>query len=379
MSKKIVLLNTWHNSYDDRVFYHQAKSLAEHGYTIQIISTKEACYKELDNITINSFNDSNLDRIEKVNKITAYLKAFSPDIIICDSPLAVLSTNTYRATHRVKIIYDVTEWYPSKIHLQRFKGYQKLVRYFVLLMANLSAGLAADSFIFGEYYKSLEYRSIYFWKRVCKLPYYPDLEYIENYPLREITSEMNLLYTGKINQDKGIDAVMGAIKTAGIRSPEIKFKLKIIGNFQNKENRYRFNNLQSGLPANVQVTVIKTLPFSEYCKAIGNTDLFLDLRIIDFENTHCLPIKLFYYLACGRPVLYSNLKAIRREIKNIDFGYLCDPTDVESIAGHIKEYIDNPNLYAEHAANALAISKSTYNWKAVEQNFISFIESHFRK
>jgi len=379
MSKKIVLLNTWHNSYDDRVFYHQAKSLAGHGYTIQIISTKEACYKELDNITINSFNDSNLDRIEKVNKITAYLKAFSPDIIICDSPLAVLATNTYRTTHRVKIIYDVTEWYPSKIHLQRFKGYQKLVRYFVLLMANLSAGLAADSFIFGEYYKSLEYRSIYFWKRVCKLPYYPDLEYIQNYPLQEITSEMNLLYTGKINKDKGIDAVMGGIKTAGLRNPEIKFKLKIIGNFQNKDNRYRFNNLQSELPGNVQVTVIKTLPFSEYCKAIGNTDLFLDLRMIDFENTHCLPIKLFYYLACGRPVLYSNLKAIRREIKNINFGYLCDPTDVESIAGHIKQYIDNPALYAEHAANALAISKSTYNWKAVEPNFITFIESHFKK
>jgi len=379
MSKKIALLNTWHNSYDDRVFYHQAKCLAENGYKIQIISTKEACYKELDNITINSFNDINLDRIEKVNKITGYLKVFLPDIIICDSPLAVLATNNYRTTHRVKIIYDVTEWYPSKINLRHSKGFQKLLRFFMLLMANLSAGLAADSFIFGEYYKSLEYRCIYFWKKQCKLPYYPDLNYIQNYPLGEITSEMNILYTGKINPDKGIDAVMGAIKTAGKTCPQTVFKLKIIGNFPTVDDRYHFNNLLAEMSGNIQVTVIKSLPFPEYCKTIGNTDLFLDLRKIDFENSHCLPIKLFYYLACGRPVLYSNLKAVRKEVKNINFGYLCDPNDTESIAAHIKDYIDNPRLYAEHASNALSVSRSTYNWKAVEKNFITFIESHFKK
>ena len=82
MSNKIVFLNTWHKSDDDRVYYHQAKSLANHGFEIQIISTKENCFKKLDNININSFDDSHLSRNEKTEKITDYLTLFSPAIIL---------------------------------------------------------------------------------------------------------------------------------------------------------------------------------------------------------------------------------------------------------------------------------------------------------
>jgi glycosyltransferase involved in cell wall biosynthesis len=375
MPQKIVLLNTWHYSFDDRVFYHQAKSLAGHGFEIMIISTKEDCIKECDNISINSFNDSNLSRDKKMEKIQTNLTHFSPRIIICDSPLAVLAAYRYKKDHPVHIIYDITEWYPSKIHLQHKKGVQRILNFFVLLTFNLLAGIRSDSFIFGEYYKSIEYRKLFFWKRYCKLPYYPDTDYIQYYPLKEINSEMNLLYTGKINQDKGIDAVIGAIKTSALKCPEIQFKLKIIGNFPTNDDQLHFNILTSDLNGNIHINILKPLPFLEFCKTIGDTHLFFDLRKMDIENTHCLPIKLFYYLACGRPVIYSNLKSIRKEIKNFDFGYLCDPADGNSISAHIVDYITNPVMYAEHSSNALNISKSTYNWKAIERDFISFIEN----
>jgi len=83
---------------------------------------------------------------------------------------------------------------------------------------------------------------------------------------------------------------------------------------------------------------------------------------------------LFYYLACGRPVIYSNLKSIRKEIKNINFGYLCNPIDMQSIAKHITNYIINQDIYFEHAKNALNVSNSIYNWNIIENKFISFIK-----
>ena len=155
----------------------------------------------------------------------------------------------------------------------------------------------------------------------------------------------------------------------------IQFRLKIIGIFPTIKDQNHFNDLVSGLPGNIQISIEKLLPFSEFCKSIGNTHLIFDLRKIDFESTHCLPIKLFYYLACGRPVLYSDLLAIRHHIKEFDFGYLCHPKDIPSIATHITDYIANPGLYLEHAGNALEISRSTYNWKAIENDFLTFIDS----
>ena len=117
------------------------------------------------------------------------------------------------------------------------------------------------------------------------------------------------------------------------------------------------------------------MPFLEFCKTIGKTHLFIDLRKKDFENTHCLPIKLFYYLACGRPVIYSNLKSIRKEIKNFNFGYVCEPDDLQSIADHIVEYIVHPDMYFEHTKNALIASKSIYDWNLIDKQFVSFIEN----
>jgi len=373
MSNKIVLLNTWHKSYDDRVYYHQAKCLAKYGFEVQIISTKEKCLKKADNITINSFDDSNLSREEKTKKIISYLSLFEPVIIICDSPLAVFASNKYKKNNKVKIIYDITEWYPSKIHLKDKTVYKKILKFIVLITFNLLAGLKSDSFIFGEFYKSIEYRILFFWKQFIILPYYPDLNYIQNYPLEKITTEINILYSGKINSDKGIDSVIGAINSASLKCPEIQFRLKIIGNVQTEEDQSIFNNLLSNLNKNVHINKIDLLSFTEFCKTIGNTQLFIDLRKIDYENTHCLPIKLFYYLACGRPVIYSDLKSIRKEIKNIDFGYLCDPIDLDSIAGIITNYILNPEIYFEHAKNALKVSGSTYNWNLIEKKFVSFI------
>jgi len=375
MSEKIVLLNAWHNSLDDRVFYHQAKSLSKSGYEVQIISTKDDTIEVLDNISINSFSSHQLTRSDKIKKIIENLTVFSPRLIICDSPLAVFASKSFKKTHPVKIIYDITEWYPSKIQLQYYKGVHKIFRFFVLLLVNFSAGIKSDSFIFGEYYKSIAFRKIFFWKKHIKLPYFPETGYIRYYPLEKITSDINFLYSGKITAEKGIDSVIGAIKLAGLQCPDKQFRLKIIGNFPHTEDQTLFNSWISDVTDNVHVTVIDTMPFPEFCKTIGNTHLFFDLRKRDFENIHCLPIKLFYYLGCGRPVIYSDLKAIRKEIKNINFGYLCNPADVESIAWLIVNYIKHPETYIEHASNALEIYKSAYNWKAIEKGFISFVEN----
>ena len=375
MPKKIALLNTWHNSYDDRVYYHQAKSLAKSGYTVMIISAKEEMVEKHGNITINSFNGSNLNRSDKTEKLIDFLNSFIPDCIVCDSPLAVTASDKYKKNHQVKIIYDITEWYPSKIHLQHTKGFRKLFRFIALVLVNLSAGLKSDCFIFGEYYKSIEYRMLFRWKPYARLPYYPDAGYIQNYPLKEINTEINLLYSGKINADKGIDSVIKSIRLAAYKCPEIQFKLKIIGNFPTSEDQSNFSSLTTMLTTNIHISIVDSLPFTEFCKTIGDTHLFFDLRRRDFENTHCLPIKLYYYLGCGRPVIYSDLKAIRKEVMNFNFGYLCNPNDIDSVAGHITDYIKQSGLYTEHATNSLNISKEKYNWNAIENDFISFIAS----
>jgi len=376
MNNKVVFLNTSHYSLDDRVFYHQAKCLKNSGYQVLIISTKEYFTETIDEITINSYDDSHLTQREKLNKIICQLNLHNPNIIICDSPLAVVASDRYRKKNKVKIIYDITEWYPSKKNFANETGCLKLIRFFTLSGVFLLAGLKTDGFIFGEYYKSIICKRLFFWKPSLKLSYYPDLNYIHPYPLRKQNGEFNLFYSGLINKDKGIESVLKVVKRCASNHPETMFKLKIVGHFPTPEDTLYFNACTKNMEKNVHIEIQNTLPFTEFCKTIGNTDLFLDLRTVDLENTHCLPIKLFYYLACGRPVIFSNLKSIRHEIKPFNFGHMCNPADIKTIASYISDYITQPELYQQHAKNALNSSKEQYNWALIEHSFISFVDNY---
>ena len=374
MTKKIVFLITAHFSKDERVYYHQAKSLANVGYKIHIISTKEVLCDLESDISINSYNDDGFSQNDKIKKMVETVNDVLPDIIICDSPLSVVASNLYKKKRKVIIIYDITEWYPSKKNLRNLSFIGVIFKFIALNILNFVAGFKSDKLIFGEYYKSIPFRILFFWKQHIYLSYYPDLNYIQYYPLKRIENQIEILYSGLMTKDKGIDSIFNAIDLASNKLQNIQFKLHIIGIFPSECDLQHYKYLCSKQNENFHVIFEHKLPFLEYCKVIGNTHLFLDLRKIDLENKYCLPIKLFYYLACGRPIIYSNLNAIRKEIDNVNFGYLCDPTEIESIANQIIEYIVNPEIYIEHANNALELSHSKYNWNNINKEFNSFIE-----
>ncbi|MDR3651908.1 MAG: glycosyltransferase [Paludibacter sp.] len=373
MQKKIAFLNTAHLPLDDRVYYHQAKCLSNAGVDVQIISTKTDKNTRTKNITINAFNDKNLSLKSTSSKIIKILKEFSPDTIICDTPLAVFASLRYKKTKKVRIIYDVTEWYPAKKNLSKKHGIKKLYKFLILSSLNFVAGLKSDSYIFGEYYKSLPFRILFFWKSFIFTPYYPNINYIQNYPFEKICNEVNLLYSGIVNSDKGIDSVVKATNQAAIQCPNILFNLQIIGSFPSDKDKIYFENISAQMCRNVHLNIKANLDFTDFCSEIGRAHIFFDLRKKDLENNLCLPIKLFYYLACGRPVIYSNLHSIRKEIEEFNFGLLVDPNDAKSIANYIEKCISNPEFYEHVCMNAYEISRNKYNWDNIKNEFKSFI------
>lgn len=372
---KVLFLNTTHYSLDDRVFYHQAKCLNESGFQVQITSTKEALTESIEDIIINSYNDINLTQKEKINQIVKHIRIFKPTIIICDSPLSVLASNIYKNRNKVNVsvIYDITEWYPSKKNLNNTSAFFKPIKFILLFIAFIAAGYRSNGFIFGEHYKSLIFRNLFFWKKHIFLSYYPDLKYIELHKLNDNRKVFNILYSGNINIEKGIDSVIYSVDNCAKNNPETLINLKIIGNFPTEKDRNHFEKIKNSISRNIQIKISNNLPFIDFCKEIGKYDLFLDLRKKDLENTHCLPIKLFYYLACGRPVIYSNLNSLKYEINEFNFGYLYDPKDYSAIGSCISSYISNKNDYQRHASNALLISRKKYNWAFIKNDFVTFV------
>ena len=369
--KKIAFINTAHPPLDDRTFYHQAVSLSARGYGVFIISSKQEMVGRRGSIMIDSFDDTRLSQREKVKAIRQRLGKYLPDVLVCDSPLAVVASVGRRHTI---IIYDVTEWYPSKKNLAGLSGVGRWAKAAALLALNAYAAWRTDRFVFGERGKARPFRWMR-WKQMLDVPYYPDLRYIRQYPLRDFVQGVDLLYSGPFNDDKGAFNVLRAASVLACSKPGLQVNLRLICAAGSEADEQRYGRWLAEAPANLHMSRTGYLPFEEYCHAVGDCHFFLDLRRIDAENTRCLPIKLFYYLACGRPVVYSDLKAIRKGVQPFDFGCLARPDDAEGICRFLLDCIDHPDRYREYAAKARRAAEKQYNWGVLEEKFVEFVMS----
>ncbi len=373
----ISFLTSGHDPYDDRIFYHMARSLSVHENNVSITSSKKDLKEIVDGILIDSFEGDNLTKRDKVKEFVKRLNGFKPDTIICSEPLTILAARKYsdNQSKKIRIIYDITEWYPSKKNLADHIFILKWFNFLKLIFFNFWVTRHADSFIFGEWYKSRPYRLLYPGKTFIFASYYPDLRYISYKEPVIQKGILSLSYSGKICMEKGYGKFFSVIKKLNELDKDLKINVTIIGWYERKKDRDECEHLFSSLNPGNTLQIYDRQNFKLFAELIKESDIFLDLRSNDFENQHCLPIKLFLYAAYGKPVIFSDLKAIRKEVEIDKFGFLINPSDIERTARLILGYLENENLYKIHCVNAKYLAETVYNWQKIEPQFLKFISN----
>lgn len=373
----VSFLTSGHDPYDDRIFYHMARSLSVHDNNVSVTSSKKDLKESIEGILIDSFEGDNLTKKDKVKEFVKRLSGFKPDTIICSEPLTILAARKYseKQSKKIRIIYDITEWYPSKKNLTDQIFILQWFIFFKLIIFNFWVSRLADSFIFGEWYKSRPYRLLYPRKRFIFTSYYPDLRYINYKEPCLQKGILRLSYSGKICLEKGYGNFFAVIKKLNELDKDLKINVKIIGWYERKRDRDECEHLFSSLSPGITLQVYDRQDFKIFNELIKESDIFLDLRSNDLENRHCLPIKLFLYAAIGKPVIFSDLKAIRKEVAIDKFGFLINPSDTEGTARLILGYLENENLYKTHCFNARHLAETVYNWQITKPQFLEFITS----
>ena len=82
------------------------------------------------------------------------------------------------------------------------------------------------------------------------------------------------------------------------------------------------------------------------------------------------PLKIFEYMASRRPMLVSDLPALREILKHEATALFCDPENVESRVNALKRLRDNPKLAARIGKTAYSEFKTKYTWKARAEKVI---------
>ena len=373
MNKKILFLTTSHHYDDDRIFYHLAKELVGKGFTVKICSLCSDFQGETDGITIEACTIIDKSIEEKRRFLEEICQNFHPHTIICSEPLAVVAASNYKKKSKVNIVYDITEWYPSNSMLSK---HNFLLRPFYTLfytLIQIYAGFLSDRFIFGEKTKRFPLSYLFCYKKQIILPYYPSKNYTHEsfVPLQK--DKICLAYTGQLSKEKGIGNFFRVLNELHKVRPELQVSALIIGKPISNEDEVYFKKLIKSSSVK-DIKISEPVDFRNFTQSFSEAHLCFDLRELNFENHHSLPIKLFYYMSSAKPVIYSRLKAINGHLNISDFGYLVDPEDSYEICKHIIGYLENPELYQKHALNARRHFEKRCNWEAISQDFVDFIK-----
>jgi glycosyltransferase involved in cell wall biosynthesis len=372
---KIAFLTTGHCPFDDRIFFHLAKALSEEGKHVEVISTRVEITGIIEGITISSFDGNRLSKMEKISGSVEKLSAADPGLIICSGPMALIAAVRYARSgkRRVRMIYDITEWYPSKKQMARHKAPVKYIMFLKYLFFNLYASSLADAFIFGEWYKSRPYRLLFPLKPFTFITYYPNLKYLPYKPPHLQENSLRLCFAGKISREKGIINLLNVIGLLVQKIPGIRIELQIIGWYESPEDRMVCEPAIMSARKNVNIIFHDRKPFLEFIEFISDTDIFIDLRSDDPENQRCLPIKLFYYAALGRPVIFSSLKSIKKEIETGSLCHLVRPDDPEQVVSIISGYLHNHEMYLNHCIRGRRLAVEKYNWDRIKPDLLNFV------
>lgn len=325
-----------------------------------------------DGIRIKGFTEYT-KRKDKINKFALLLKDFNPDLIICSQPLTVLAAKkSIKKNSDCKIIYDITEWYPENVAF-KFKGLKRILIYIKLFISNIIVTNSSDSIILGEITKKRRYDIIAPLKSKTIIGYYPVLEYFKHIKLIRNPKQISLCYAGIITFERGIIQLYNAAILLANKRPELRVELIIAGKFsymEEKNKYYEFVNQQS----KVIITFKDWTDYDKIYDLMSNADICLDLRNRNFIYRNSLPIKIFEYMACGKPFICSDIEPIRKELNNIKCGFLVDPDNVDEIVSKIELYLDDNALLLKHSQNGREIIEKEKNWDLESKKLLNLVE-----
>lgn len=375
MNKKIAIVTTGHPPFDERIFWKFARSISSNRYETAIFCSTENISTKKENILIEGFLDASLSRKEKLNKLYNLLREFKPDLIICSEVSAIIPAHKYKKSdnNKCKIVSDITEWYPENVAFKK-KGIIKFLTYSLFFINNIFLVNHCDELIIGEKAKLKRYILLAPFKPKIIIGYYPVLNFFKFYPQKKNTKEFTLCYAGLINFDRGILTLLFTASKLAERYNHLIIILKIIGKFQYPDEEIEFNNILKNV-SNIRIERISWTTYDKISENLKDAHLCFDLRKRNFIYRNSLPIKIFEYMACGKPFIYSNLKPISEELKNYNsFGILVNPDNQREIIKAIEKYLNDPELLLKHSQNCRKEIENKKNWEEESIKLITLIK-----
>lgn len=195
-------------------------------------------------------------------------------------------------------------------------------------------------------------------EKISVIPNYVDTDMFK--PL-EVRRERQLVFVGRLDEQKNLFSLIDAVKGLDI-------KLVLIGKGPS-EDALKKKVKDEGIE---NVTFAGVVPNERLPEELNKSEIFIQPSF--YEGN---PKTLLEAMACGLPVIGTNVIGIKEVIKHGENGYLCG-TSVEAIKEAIEEVMRDEELRHRIGRNAMKTIIENYNLTILAEKELGLMEELLR-
>jgi glycosyltransferase involved in cell wall biosynthesis len=172
-----------------------------------------------------------------------------------------------------------------------------------------------------------------------------------------VTDGFTIGYAGHLYPWKGVDLIIEAV--AALKDT----RALIVGGHQQEPDLQRVKDFAAQLDCASRVSFTGLVPPPEVAGRLRETDvLVLPNPVSAVSHAFTSPLKLFEYMAAGRPIVASDLPSIREVLVHEQNALLIPPGNPQALTAAIRRLRDDRGLAAALAARARE-DVSAYTWE----------------
>lgn len=205
-------------------------------------------------------------------------------------------------------------------------------------------------------------------EKLDTIPFGVDTSFYKPLEVPKDEEVFQILSVGYLIERKGHKYLIMAVNE--LLKHHSNVRLKIVGSGPLEE---QIRNQITELDLNEYVEILGNVSDDDLFKIYNSSDLFILPSIIDSQgNTEGLGVVLIEAMACGLPVIGSDIGGIPDIIQNRETGLLVPQKDVEKLSKAIINLIEDSNLRKKVASNGYHMVKNKFSWNKIAKDYVNY-------
>ena len=198
------------------------------------------------------------------------------------------------------------------------------------------------------------------------IPFGVDTDFFRPIDVPKDENMFQMLSVGYLIERKGHEYLIKAMEEILKERNDVRLKIVGSGPLEGK-----LKKIITDLRLDEYVEIIQNVSDEELLKLYNSSDLFVLPSVVDSQgNTEGLGVVLLEAMACGLPVIGSDVGGIPDIIKDGETGLLVGEKNVEGLSKKIFQVIEGKSLTNNMADSGCIMVKKRFSWNIIAKRYI---------